>query len=158
MPERVFEAEQVVPRPLGEVFAFFSVPENLERITPPWLGFRLVHRTTPDVREGTELTYRLRIHGLPVTWRSRIEQWEPGRKFVDVQLQGPYAMWRHTHTFAAVEGGTRVGDLVRYRLPLGRVGDLLGGALVSRDVRRIFEYRTSVIERLLGAAGPARGS
>jgi len=149
--ERIFESEQLVQRPLDEVFGFFSAPENLERITPPWLRFRLVHRTTPDVREGTELTYRLRIHGLPVTWRSVILEWEPGRRFVDLQLRGPYASWHHTHTFDAVDGGTRIGDRVRYRLPLGWVGDLVAGRFVARDVRRIFAYRRATIERLLGA-------
>jgi len=146
--ERVFESEQLVTRPVDEVFAFFSVPDNLERITPPWLRFRLVHRTTADIREGTELTYRLRIHGLPVTWRSVILEWEPGRRFVDLQQRGPYALWHHTHTFAAVDGGTRIGDRVRYRLPLGRLGDLVGGRLVARDVQRIFDYRRATIDRL----------
>ena len=150
MSERIFEAEQFVRRPLDEVFAFFSVPDNLERITPPWVGFRLVHRSTPDVREGTQLTYRLRIRGIPVTWRSVILEWEPGRRFVDVQLRGPYALWHHTHTFAAVDGGTRVGDRVRYRLPMGWLGDKVGGRFVARDVRRIFDYRRATIDRLFG--------
>jgi hypothetical protein len=148
--ERVFEAEQVVARPVDEVFPFFAVPENLERITPPWLRFRLVARTTPDVREGTELTYRLRIHGIPVAWRSRIVEWDPHRRFVDLQVRGPYRLWHHTHTFAPHARGTLLGDRVRYRLPFGALGDLLGGASVARDVRRIFDYRREAIERLFG--------
>jgi hypothetical protein len=77
MQDEVFVSEQVVPRPRDEVFAFFSEPRNLEAITPPWLCFRILGRSTPEIEEGTQLTYRLRIHGLPMTWRSRIQEWSP---------------------------------------------------------------------------------
>jgi ligand-binding SRPBCC domain-containing protein len=149
MGERVFSTEQVLPLPRDRVFAFFAEPGNLEAITPPWLRFRILDRTTPGIERGTELTYRLRIHGLPVTWRSRIEEWEPGERFVDVQLRGPYAAWHHTHTFEDRDGGTLLRDRVVYRLPLGRLGHWLAGRLVASDVRAIFAYRAARTSALL---------
>lgn len=153
MQDRVFTAEQHVALPREEVFAFFSEPANLEAITPPWMGFRIVGQSTPEIEEGTELTYRLRIRGLPVTWRSRIDEWRPNQRFVDVQLQGPYAVWHHTHTFRDDAGGTLIGDRVRYRLPLGRLGHWIAGRLVASDVRKIFEYREAKTLELLRARG-----
>ncbi|MBS1961159.1 MAG: SRPBCC family protein [Bdellovibrionales bacterium] len=144
----VLESEQWVPRPVAEVFDFFSRAENLERITPPFLGFRVKGMSTPAIEEGTLIDYRLRIHGVPVGWRTRIEEWVPGERFVDVQLRGPYALWHHTHTFAAENGGTRMRDRVRFRLPLGALGRLVAGALVRRDVSAIFAYRSRVISDL----------
>lgn len=155
MTDRLFTTEQYVPVSRDRVFAFFSTPHNLERITPPWLRFRIVHETTPEPREGTEFTYRLRIHGLPCTWRSRLELWRPNERFVDVQLSGPYARWHHTHEFADHGDGTLIRDRVRYRLPLGRLGDRIAGRRVAADVAAIFAFRArKTVELLVGAGDP----
>src|SRR5690242_16126475 len=91
---------QVVPLPLDEAFAFFADALNLEALTPPWLRFRVLN---PSVRieQGALVDYRLRLHRVPVTWRTRIEAWEPGVRFVDRQLAGPFASWEHLHAFRA---------------------------------------------------------
>jgi len=149
MQDRLFTTEQFVPVARDEVFAFFSDPRNLEAITPPWLRFRIVGRSTPEVEQGTVLTYRLRVRGLPVTWRSRIEEWRPNERFVDVQLAGPYARWRHTHSFTERDCGTLIRDHVAYRLPLGFLGHWFAGRFVAADVKRIFEYRAVKTAELL---------
>lgn len=147
--EHRFEADQFLPRPIDEVFAFFSSEKNLEQITPPWLGFRVLGSSTPEIQQGTLIDYRLSLFGVPMRWRTLIERWEPGRCFVDRQLKGPYALWHHTHTFTSVEGGgTQMHDVVRYQLPLGLLGDLSAHWLVRQQVRAIFAYRRKVITRL----------
>jgi len=146
MQDRVFTSEQCIPLRRDAVFAFF-----LEAITPPWLGFRIVGQSTAEIREGTELTYRLRIHGLRVTWRSRIDEWKPDEGFVDVQLRGPYAKWHHTHIFHDRGAQTMIRNRVLYRLPLGRLGDWIGGRFVASDVKKIFEYRAAKTAELLRA-------
>jgi hypothetical protein len=149
-------AEQWVPERRERVFPFFADPLNLERLTPPFLRFHVRRRSTPDVREGTLLTYTLRLHGLPIVWRTRIDEWRPPERFADTQLFGPYAQWHHTHLFDADGSGTRLTDIVRYRLHLGV---LLNNRLMSwvhRDVRRIFEYRQAAIaERFAGGGAGA---
>ncbi len=156
MRDQVFSTEQLVPLARDAVFAFFAEPRNLEAITPPWLRFRIVGQSTAELREGTELTYRLRIHGLPLTWRSRIDEWRPTERFVDVQLKGPYSRWHHTHSFEDAGSGTLIRDRVLYRLPLGSLGRWIGGRLVAADVRKIFEYRAAKIAELLCLAGGER--
>ncbi len=144
------EREQFVERPPEEVFDFFSEARNLERITPPWLGFDVL---TPDpiaMRPGTRIEYRLRLHAVRVRWVSRIEIWAPGRAFVDRQVRGPYRLWHHLHEFSAVEGGTRVADRVHYALPFGALGGLTHVAFVRRDLARIFDFRQQAVARLLG--------
>jgi ligand-binding SRPBCC domain-containing protein len=153
MQDQVFRAEQLVALPREAVFAFFSDARNLEAITPPWLGFRIVDQSTEEIERGTELTYRLRIHGLPVTWRSRIDEWSPHRRFVDVQLKGPYAKWHHTHSFHDRGTATLIRDRVLYRLPMGWFGHRLGGRFVASDVKEIFDYRAARTQELLRAAG-----
>lgn len=148
---RRFSAVQFVPRPLGEVFDFFCDPHNLERITPPLLSFKIEKISTPRVEEGTIIHYRLKVHGMPMKWRTLIRQWEPNRSFVDFQEAGPYRIWHHTHSFTAVPGGTLMEDEVRYKLPVGMLGDVFGHPLVKRDVKAIFAYRRQVIDEVFGA-------
>jgi ligand-binding SRPBCC domain-containing protein len=143
------ERSQHIPRPPGDVFAFFSDALNLERITPPWLHFRLTSPTPLTMGPGTLIEYRLRLHRVPIRWLSRIEVWEPGRRFVDVQLRGPYRRWEHTHSFEPAGEGTLVRDVVRYELPLGPVGRLAQLAFVRRDLERIFDFRRDAVAQAL---------
>jgi ligand-binding SRPBCC domain-containing protein len=152
MKDRVFIAEQLVPLGRDAVFSFFSDPRNLEAITPPFLGFRIVGQSTAEMGGGTELTYRLRIHGMPVIWRSKIDEWCLNERFVDVQLKGPYAKWRHTHSFHDRGSATLIRDHVLYCLPLGRLGHWVGGRFVASDVKKIFEYRATRTVELLRSA------
>lgn len=132
------EREQTVRRSLEEVFGFFSDPRNLEALTPSWLRFRVQGSSTPVMAEGTTIDYRLRVHGLPLRWRSRISCWEPPFEFVDEQVRGPYRSWVHRHSFRETEGGVLVRDQVDYSV-LG--GALIHGLFVRRDLERIFDHR-----------------
>jgi ligand-binding SRPBCC domain-containing protein len=121
----------------------------LERITPPWLRFEVTTPRPLEVSEGTLIDYELRLRGVPLRWRSRIEVWEPPVRFVDVQVRGPYRVWRHTHEFAASGGGTTIADTVRYAVPLGPLGELVRRAIVRRDLDRIFDYRRAAVASIL---------
>lgn len=144
--------EQWIPRPIEEVFDFFSDAANLGTITPPWLGFRILTPGAIRTRAGTRIQYRLAWHGIPVSWKTEIRRWEPPFRFMDAQLAGPYRLWHHTHGFQAHAGGTRMTDVVRYRLPLGILGTVVHALKVRRDVERIFDYRFRRIAELF--AGP----
>lgn len=147
--EYTFRSEQVVRRPLGEVFAFFADARNLEAITPEFLRFRILTPLPIAMRPGVHIDYRLSLFGVPFHWRTRIEAWEPGRRFVDVQERGPYRLWHHTHEFEAVPEGTRMRDTVRYALPLGPAGRFAHAIFVRRQVEAIFAHRRRAIGSLL---------
>jgi ligand-binding SRPBCC domain-containing protein len=122
----------------------------LALLTPSAMRFEMITPEPIEMATGTLLEYRLRVHGVPIRWISRIEEWEHGRRFVDRQLKGPYKIWLHTHEFEATPGGTKVSDSVRYELPLGVLGELGGLPLVRRDLARIFDYRRDAVQKLLG--------
>lgn len=138
------EREIWLARPVDEVFKFFADPANLEVLTPALLKFRVL---TPNVvmRAGATIDYRIRLRGVPIRWRSLISVWEPGVRFVDEQVKGPYRLWVHEHTFASRDGGTLCGDRVRYAVPLGWA---VHGWLVRPDLERIFDYRRSKLLEL----------
>ncbi|MEJ7876548.1 MAG: SRPBCC family protein [Solirubrobacterales bacterium] len=149
MSERLLAREQFFPYPVEEVFEPFSRAENLQALTPPWLHFRITTKLPIEMREGALIEYRLRFHGVPVRWRTEIEVWEPPHRFVDLALKSPFALWHHTHTFEAVEGGTVARDRVRYRVGFGPAGEAAHGLLVGRDLERIFDFRRRAIEDLI---------
>lgn len=140
-----FEASQFIPRPRAEVFQFFSDAANLEAITPPWLKFHVVTPPPLEMRGGTLIDYRLRVHGVPLRWRTRIAIWDPPHRFVDDQLRGPYRLWHHEHVFEEAPGGTRMHDRVQYAIAGGAIINRL---FVRRDVERIFTYRARRLEQL----------
>lgn len=141
----IVSQEQFIARPRAEVFAFFSEPCNLERLTPPWLNFEIVE-IPEQLSEGALIRYKLRFHGVTIHWTTRIEDWSPADGFVDTQVAGPYALWHHTHEFEEVEGGTLVRDLVRYRVPFGPLGEVIRRAMVAPDTKKIFEFRREMLE------------
>ena len=140
--------EQILPGTPDEVFPFFADAGNLEAITPPYLRFEIVTPRPIAMSEGTLIEYKLRLHGLPISWLTRIEVWEPGVRFVDQQMRGPYALWHHTHDFEATgDGRTLMRDTVRYAIPFGPLGELAHLLFVKRDLDRIFDFRTDEVAR-----------
>jgi ligand-binding SRPBCC domain-containing protein len=157
MATHLLQREQLVPRPRSEVFAFFADAHNLERITPGFLSFRILTPAPIVLAPGTIIDYRLALFGLPFRWRTLIEAVEPGRRFVDVQLRGPYRSWHHEHLFEDAPGGTLVRDRVTYQLPFGPLGELAHALAVGRQLRTIFDHRRLAIAERLGPAPQALG-
>ena len=150
MPLYTLHREQRLPGTPDEVFPFFGDAGNLEAITPPSLRFEIVTPRPIEMRIGALIEYRLRMRGLPISWLTRIEEWEPGVRFVDMQLRGPYALWHHTHTFEA-DGPdhTLMTDTVRYALPGGPLGAVPHALFVRSELERIFDFRTEKVPALL---------
>ena len=152
MTVREFKTELWLPLPPEAVFAFFGNAANLDAITPPWLGFRILTPLPIVMREGTLIDYRLRVHRLPLRWRKRISAWQPPHRFVDEQSRGPYRQWIHEHTFEPRNHGTLVRDLVRYAVPFDFIAHLL---FVRRDIEKIFEFRAEELKRRFTAVAAA---
>jgi ligand-binding SRPBCC domain-containing protein len=156
MAEHIIERKQKIGRPRTEVFEFFADAGNLERITPPELNFQIVTPQPIAISRGTLIDYRLKLRGIPITWKTEITQWNPPFDFVDTALRSPYRQWIHLHTFEeSAYGGTLMTDLVRYRLPLEPLGDI-AHFVVRRELEYIFDYRFKVIGEHFGKTGSRR--
>ena len=131
-----------LPQPVDVVFPFFGDAHNLNVLTPPWLHFEILTPKPIPMHVGTLIDYRIKLRGIPMTWKTRITLWEPNARFVDEQVHGPYLEWVHTHRFEALDGGTLMKDTVRYRVPGGALVNTL---FVQRDVARIFRYRLDAL-------------
>lgn len=134
----ILTSEQQFAESAESVFDFFADAANLEAITPPWLNFQIQTPLPIEMRNGTLIDYRLRLHWIPINWRTVISEWNPPVQFVDSQIRGPYRRWRHTHTFEQSAEGTLMSDTVEYSVPGGR---LINRLFVEPDLNKIFLYR-----------------
>jgi ligand-binding SRPBCC domain-containing protein len=147
---RTIQRTQFLPFPRDEVFAFFSSPENLSRITPESLGFHILTPSPIVTKAGAVIDYTIHLGFFPVRWRTLITTYEPPYQFVDEQIKGPYSFWHHRHSFRSVGEGTEMQDVVNYVLPGWLVGDFAHFLIVRRQLEAIFDYRARVLPQLLG--------
>ena len=151
----VLEAEELLDCPHARAAAFFERPENLEAITPPLLRFRILTPSPVPMHEGARIDYVVRVHGLPMRWRSRIERYEPGRAFTDVAERSPYAYWIHRHEFLPAGERTLVRDRVEYAPPLMPFSRPLHALFIRPTLERIFTFRSRRVRELLGQGAGA---
>lgn len=142
----VFESRQSFSMAAEELFPFFADVQNLEKITPPWLAFKVMTPGSFSIAEGSVIDYRLHWRGIPLRWRTKISAWQPPFRFIDEQIRGPYRLWRHEHLFSESNGQTTMTDRVEYAVPGGRLVQRL---VVARDVEQIFAYRRRTLDTLM---------
>jgi hypothetical protein len=145
--------ELITSCPLLQTFEVFKNPINLAKITPSWLNFQVLTKDV-QMRKGAEIEYNIRWLGLPMHWKTLISNYDPPHSFVDEQVQGPYALWIHHHTFEETAAGTKVGDHVEYALPFGKLGEIAHAVIVKRQLDAIFQFRQREITKLLVPGPP----
>ncbi len=148
MKPHVLKRKTIIRRSINELFDFFSKAENLNRITPPELGFKIITPLPIEMKKGTIIDYKIKLSGLPFNWRTEITEWEPPFRFIDTQLKGPYKMWVHEHTFEENGDSTVMTDTVEYISPGGPFEIIPHLLFVERKVNKIFDYREENFKNL----------
>jgi len=149
----IFDGQIDLPIGIEEAWSFFATPLNLAKMTPPSFAFKLDsdHQFLQHMYPGQFVVYSVSLFlGLPSTWATEITHIKPLSYFVDEQRVGPFSLWHHEHHFQEIPGGTRVRDIVHYKVPFGVFGDVLLGWLVKRQVYDLFAYRRDVLNRRFG--------
>lgn len=137
--------EQWLSVPPEKLFPYFQDEKNLEELTPPWLNFKVIDKSTGQIEKGTIINYQLKLYGVPFTWQTEILDFHKNKFFIDNQVKGPYSKWHHTHEFIPLAGGTLVRDSIRYKVPLSGLGKTVAGPKVDNDVKKIFKHRSEKI-------------
>jgi len=124
-----------------EVFAWHERPGALERLTPPW-GEVEVLRRAGGIRDGAEVSLRVRRGPTSFRWDLRHTDYVQGRQFRDEQVSGPLKSWAHTHRFSRRDGGgTLLEDEIDVEPPLGAAGAAIGPAFLKTELARLFRFR-----------------
>ncbi|MBL7778502.1 MAG: SRPBCC family protein [Chitinophagales bacterium] len=152
MSSHTLTRTQRLPISLNEAWDFFSSPDNLQKITPAKMNFRILSNTgSGKMYPGQIITYKVSpVFGIPLFWMTEITHVKESEYFIDEQRFGPYALWHHEHRFKAINGGVEMTDIVSYKLPLGPLGSLAYHLFVKKEVEQIFNYRYKVLEERFG--------
>ena len=146
----VLKKEIFVNEPIDKVFEFFNTPLNLQKITPPFMNFKLLTPGKIVMKDGAVFDYKISLLGIPIRWTSYICDYDPPYQFSDIQLQGPHSYWHHQHIFESVDNGTLIKDIVHYEMPFGFLGRL-GNFFIGKPLNNaMFNHRTKVVESLFG--------
>ncbi len=143
---------QLLPISLDEAWDFFSSPRNLQKITPPYMKFKVIGDTFSDTMyEGQIIEYNVRpVLGIPLYWMTEITHVKEKLFFIDEQRFGPYTFWHHQHHFKETDKGVEMTDLLHYKVPLYSLGRIVNKLFVSAQVKKIFDYRYKKVEELFG--------
>ena len=146
------KSTQKIPTTLEDAWKFFSNPNNLLTITPPFLNLKITNELFGDeVYPGQIMTYTVKpMLGIPLSWMTEITHVERLKFFVDEQRKGPYKLWHHQHHFKPVDGGVEMTDLVHYRLPMGFLGNVANALTVKQRLKAIFTYRYFKVNEIFG--------
>lgn len=144
-----FKAKQVLPIKIDKAWEFFSNPNNLSKITPPWLNFEITSKLDNKMYAGMIITYLVRpLLNIPTTWVTEITHVREPYFFVDEQRFGPYKFWHHQHIFREVENGVEIEDIVSYLVPFGFVGRVMNKLVIGKKIKEIFAFRSDVLNSL----------
>ena len=146
--EYYLEKHQFIAKSKNEVFDIFKTPENLEQITPSNLNFKIYTPSPILMDKGTLIEYRIKLLGIPIYWKTLINEYHPPEYFSDIQLKGPYSKWDHTHVFKECKNGTMMIDKIIYSIPFGIIGRIAHSIWVKEELNRIFNYRYDIIEKI----------
>lgn len=141
--------EQQIKCDLDEALRFFSSANNLQKITPASMKFRVLSSFSDDrIFEGMKIDYLVSpVLSIPLKWKTIITQVDWQKSFTDFQASGPYKYWNHFHEFIPNEGGVLMKDTVDYELPLGLLGNLAHGLFVRKKLNAIFDYRFQYLNK-----------
>lgn len=137
----VFEMRSAMPVSVEELFAYHTRPGAFERLAPPWQRLDIVEQAG-GMADGGRVVFDARLGPLRKRWVAEMSGYREGEQFVDTQVEGPFAHWRHTHRFVAVDGSTsELVDHVEYGLPAGGVTEWFGEGPADKQLQRLFAFR-----------------
>lgn len=144
------ETEQELAVSIKEAWNYFSSPENLEKITPPSMGFKITSKVDKKAYEGQIITYKVSpVPFIKTNWVTEITKVKEACFFIDEQRFGPYKMWHHEHFFESLpNGNTLMKDKISYKIPFGFLGHLAQALFVKKQLTSIFTYRYNTLEKL----------
>jgi ligand-binding SRPBCC domain-containing protein len=143
---------QQIPIPPADAWDFFSNPANLQLITAPGLGIKIISEHHGEkMYPGQVIEYKISpLPGIPLYWMTVITHVEEGKYFIDEQRLGPYSLWHHQHHFRKIDGGVEMTDIVHYKIPYWFLGDIAHSVFVKKQLQKIFDFRYMKTAGLFG--------
>jgi len=158
MKTQLFVHRSRIDAPAADVYAWHALPDALEKLTPHGEHVEVIERTG-GIERGARVAMRFGRWPIRMRWVAVHQEYEAGRYFSDLQVSGPFAYWKHTHSFEPDGPAACVlEDKVEYALPFGFLGRRIAGSFVRRKIEEMFRYRHAVTARLIAGERSSKGS
>jgi ligand-binding SRPBCC domain-containing protein len=158
MKTEIFIRRSRIEASAADVYAWHALPDALEKLTPPGEDIDVIERTG-GIERGAKVVIRFGRWPFRMRWVAVHQEYEAGRYFSDLQVSGPFAYWKHTHSFEPGSAAAcTLEDKVEYALPFGFLGRWIAGSFVRRKIEEMFEYRHAVTARLMASERSSTGS
>ena len=153
MKTEVFIRRSRIDASAPEVYAWHALPRALELLTPPGEPVKILEKSG-GIEKGARVILQVGKWPMRQKWVAVHGDFKVGCFFSDEQVSGPFAYWKHTHTFEP-DGPSAciLEDRVEYALPFGAVGRWVAGWYVRRKITKLFEYRHEITARELSMRG-----
>ncbi len=156
MTRQTFVRRSRIEVSADEVYRWHARLGALERLNPPWTHAVVESRSGGIEDEGARVV--LHVGPLRQRWVAEHTGAVRGREFHDRQVEGPFALWEHTHRMQPEgDAACTLEDRIEYALPAGRVGDLVGGRSIRAMLTSLFAYRHRLTADDLAAHAACHG-
>ena len=132
---------------LKEVANFHQDPGMLQELTPPLLPIK--ENTLEPVAEGSIVDFTISFGPIAVNWVSVHKDVDFPNSFTDIQKNGPFEYWEHTHSFRSIdENTTEVIDTIRAKPAQSGINWLIS-RFMWINLPILFSYRTKQTKKML---------
>lgn len=132
-----------------KVYAWHLEAGAFEALNPSWEPVEVVSR--PErLTEGARVELRMKVGPLPVRWTALHQNFEPGRRFDDISVRGPFKSWHHKHLFVPREEGMEMVDSIEFKLFGGALVNRALGWIVRGRLEKMFAYRHARLQERFG--------
>ncbi len=143
-----FEDRVTIQRTVEDVFDFFSVTRNHEKITEGHLG--VVFTQAPERFErGSLLHFDIQGLGQVQSVIYEIIEFERPLRYLERQIEGPMKKWIHEHLFIPEGDATVVIDKVQFEPPGGLIGLLVSESRILDSLENGIFSRNQALKQIL---------
>jgi len=105
-------------------------------------------RTEGLVVGGDRIRWEGWRFGMPQVHVSLISAFEPYRYFQDRMISGRFKTFQHDHEFTEIGGQVLLKDTVRFAMPFGFAGRLVGKHVMVPHIRGLLQRRFALLKRI----------
>jgi ligand-binding SRPBCC domain-containing protein len=132
----------------------FALSTSIEVVALTLAMHPVEGKLTGTILAGDRLLWRGWKFGLPQLHETLITAFDSPRFFQDTMGRGRFATFQHDHHFATVAGGsTFLQDELRFSMPLGLAGTLVGQVLMVPHIKGLLRRRFSLLKQLAEGNG-----
>ncbi|AXH12932.1 SRPBCC family protein [Halarcobacter bivalviorum] len=142
-----FEKSSLINCKQDELFEFHLSMDNLKEITPDNIKIIFLQENFFP-KEKEILKIKTIKNFIPIIWEVKIEKIEKPNLLVDIAIKSPFLYWKHSHIFTKKGNLCELKDIVEYKLPFGKIGNLFN-FLIEKELNNMFSYRHKKTKKLL---------